>query len=607
MKKKLAILIILFSLTACEYIRLNRSNSSSEMIDNSSFYSSSNKISSNDSSSLIITSSSTISEKVSTSSKIDISTSSSQYYSSSSSSISKTLPDEAQEFVNAVNSIVVDYDAGDDIAYAFDLFDKLLDWDYPEVLDAFDKLCLYETQYYSLINNNSYEIYIEMVADLPEEITLDDEYLIIRVEETYKKLNDVFKELPEVMEAYAIMVNKRNQFNEIANEAIEKKDEEDIEAFLLFANSIPNSSEITYSDFFNLQECLKMHSLLSEKAKESVEETYNRLLELTQVLNVKDGTGLFNINIIHKGNNYESIFDIQGISEEHKVTGTKKVFEFQIYEDDVKVEKAKILKWGDAPYSYSYTKDNGIHSFAFTLGGYYDENANYRLNFIIETDLGEAYAISILYLVDGIFTCFGYNEADFYNNMLNQKVSTLPKDDYSKENWDKIQSLLQEGLEALENSVNTEHSKMICNQYYTGILSVETRFTNVDGLKIAGYSSGGNINNIIDKNTGSRWQADTIKTEYIIIDLGEVKEIAGLDIMWEAANAKEYSVKLSNENTNWENINASISFTGGLSGSRTDKLRLDENIECRYIRLDFTVATMQYGYSIYELYVLQEK
>ena len=529
----------------------------------------------------------------------------------SSSSLLNRLPKEAQEFVDSVNNIVVDINAGEDIANAFVLYDSLVDWDYAEVLEAFDKLCLYEEQYNLLLSNyDKVELFLEKVFSLPNELTLDDEYLIIRAEEAYARLNDEIKTLPEVVFAYEIIETYRTKFDKMYLEAIEKKDAEDVAAFLSFVNTIPDSTDLSYTHYFKIQNGLEMYSLLSEtaKIKDGVEEAYNKLVNSEQYINIQDGAGLFEINIIHKASNYECMLDIQGIDEEHKVTGTNKVFELQIYENNNLVPNTKLLKWGDSPSDKSYTRENGIHSFSFTLNKYYVAGADYRLNFVIETDAGESYAISIMYLVDGSFTCHGYTASEFYNSMLTKRVAELPRDDYSQTNWDKIQDLLNEALGSLEKAANSEHAKMICNQYYSGILAIETRFINVEGLQIAEVSSvADTIGNIIDGNTGSRWQAATTGQEYVVIDLGEVKTISGLDIIWEAANAKNYSIKVSNENANWDSVETIVNFENGLAGGRTDKLRFAENIEGQFIRLDFTVASMNYGYSIFELYVLQDR
>ena len=52
---------------------------------------------------------------------------------------------------------------------------------------------------------------------------------------------------------------------------------------------------------------LDFYDELSDRARsyEGVETEYNRLYTAQQSIDVKDGTDLFDINIIHKGTNYE--------------------------------------------------------------------------------------------------------------------------------------------------------------------------------------------------------------------------------------------------------------------------------------------------------------
>jgi beta-glucanase (GH16 family) len=108
--------------------------------------------------------------------------------------------------------------------------------------------------------------------------------------------------------------------------------------------------------------------------------------------------------------------------------------------------------------------------------------------------------------------------------------------------------------------------------------------------------------NAIDKNNGTRWEsAHALDPTWLVLDLGSSKTLSSIAIDWEAANAADYSVQGSNDNTNWTNL---ASRTGGTFGNRTDTLTIAGNY--RYVRIYATArsATNQWGYSIWEARVL---
>lgn len=556
----------------------------------------------------------------STSENLFVSTSSSKISSTTSSIIDLTsilpngLPKISQEFIDAVNEIVVDVNAGFAIANAFTLFESLPGdtWDYPEVLEAYNKLCLYEEEYNLIVSERKkIDLFLEKVSAFPnrEDLTLNDEYLIIRAEDSYMKLSDELKSHPEVVSAYEVMLEYRELYEVMEANEIARKDEEDASLFLEFVNKIPDT-ELAYSYYFVIEEGMNMYSLLSEeaKAKDGVEEAYSKLSNAHNLINIKDGNGLFDVTIIHKANNWEAMLDIQAKDEKHKVTGDNKVFEFKVFEDGVAINDASLLKWGDSPSNTSYTRTNGIHSFSFTVKKYYVKKSQYTMSFIIETDAGENYAISLYYLVEGLFTCNGYTENEFYYNQLNGRVSSLLEKDYTEEDWKIIQNLLVDGSEKIKNATDSEEIKTIFNQYYDEITNVEKNFTTIEGAQVIEISSvETSKDNILDNKTGTSWQAATTTNEYFIIDLGQEYSMLGLSIIWQNSNAKEYSIKISNENNNWDSIESSYTYLNGVSGDRTDEIRFDQNVSGRYIRIDMVVSTTQWGFRIYEIDIYKNR
>lgn len=108
--------------------------------------------------------------------------------------------------------------------------------------------------------------------------------------------------------------------------------------------------------------------------------------------------------------------------------------------------------------------------------------------------------------------------------------------------------------------------------------------------------------NAIDKNSGTRWEsAHALDPSWLVLDLGSSKTLSSIAIDWEAANAADYTIQGSNDNSSWTNL---ASRTGGTFGNRTDTLNISGNY--RYVRIYATArsATNQWGYSIWEARVL---
>ena len=108
--------------------------------------------------------------------------------------------------------------------------------------------------------------------------------------------------------------------------------------------------------------------------------------------------------------------------------------------------------------------------------------------------------------------------------------------------------------------------------------------------------------NAIDKNSGTRWESyHALDPSWLTLDLGSAKTLNSMAIGWEAANAANYTVQGSNDNTNWSTL---ATRTGGTFGERTDTLNIAGSY--RYLRIHATArsAGNQWGYSIWEVRVL---
>ncbi len=105
--------------------------------------------------------------------------------------------------------------------------------------------------------------------------------------------------------------------------------------------------------------------------------------------------------------------------------------------------------------------------------------------------------------------------------------------------------------------------------------------------------------NAADKNAGTRWEsAINIDPSWLTLDLGVQRNLSSVAIDWEAANAANYLIQGSNDNTNWTQLAAK---TGGTFGNRTDTTTVAGNY--RYVRIYGTARSPgnAWGYSIWEV------
>lgn len=105
----------------------------------------------------------------------------------------------------------------------------------------------------------------------------------------------------------------------------------------------------------------------------------------------------------------------------------------------------------------------------------------------------------------------------------------------------------------------------------------------------------------VDGNQVSRWESSHgVTPSWLTLDLGEPFALSQVSIDWEAANAANYLIEGSNDNTQWATLE---SFSGGTFGDRTDSLNISGSY--RYVRMYATArsAGNYWGYSIFEMVV----
>ncbi len=140
-------------------------------------------------------------------------------------------------------------------------------------------------------------------------------------------------------------------------------------------------------------------------------------------------------------------------------------------------------------------------------------------------------------------------------------------------------------FEALGNNLKAEDIPIWVNDGYTkagaaeSILGTITTSSTIDALPVNAGK------NLIDGNMGSFWSSAFAQPEqYVTIDLKEIKKISAIKLNWDwIFFAKEYTIKISNDNINWSTI-----ITEANGNGVVDLFKHLKNIRARYVKLDLT-------------------
>lgn len=137
-------------------------------------------------------------------------------------------------------------------------------------------------------------------------------------------------------------------------------------------------------------------------------------------------------------------------------------------------------------------------------------------------------------------------------------------------------------------------------------ITVSAQNLAIGGTAIA---TSGNASLAIDDNVGTRWESAQSDPQTWQVDLGQAKDFNTIQIVWEGAYAKTFTIEAGN------NLGADGYLTGGtqvvsvanqtLSGfPYTQTLTLPSTTNARYIKFNGLARGTVYGYSFYEFRVM---
>ena len=105
----------------------------------------------------------------------------------------------------------------------------------------------------------------------------------------------------------------------------------------------------------------------------------------------------------------------------------------------------------------------------------------------------------------------------------------------------------------------------------------------------------------VDGDLRSRWSSRFSDPQWLMVDLGEVCEIAAFRILWENAFAKQYRLEVSEDGEDWQTVHTERDSQGGVEEI------LNINASGRYVRLTGEIRATEWGYSLWEFEVYGRK
>ncbi|MFI6080097.1 discoidin domain-containing protein [Streptomyces sp. NPDC051217] len=97
----------------------------------------------------------------------------------------------------------------------------------------------------------------------------------------------------------------------------------------------------------------------------------------------------------------------------------------------------------------------------------------------------------------------------------------------------------------------------------------------------------------VDGDFGSRWASDWSDPQWIQVDLGARTDFKHVQLTWEAAYAKSYTVQTSDNGQDWSTLRTVTGANGGVDDIAVTGA-------ARYVRVNATERGTPWGYSLYE-------
>ena len=105
----------------------------------------------------------------------------------------------------------------------------------------------------------------------------------------------------------------------------------------------------------------------------------------------------------------------------------------------------------------------------------------------------------------------------------------------------------------------------------------------------------------MDDNIGTRWESEhKVDPQTFTIDLGQVRTFNTIQIVWEGAYAKDFTVSVSSDNVVWNQI---LKVEDQYIPTQLTQTHLIDATTARYVQFQGTERALDYGYSFFEFRV----
>ena len=121
---------------------------------------------------------------------------------------------------------------------------------------------------------------------------------------------------------------------------------------------------------------------------------------------------------------------------------------------------------------------------------------------------------------------------------------------------------------------------------------------------VASHTQGDNVaSRAIDGDNGTNWESTHgVDAVTLTIDMGKRRIFNTIQLLWEGAYGKQFTIDVSDNKTAWRTIKTVNETLSGFPHEQT--LELAENDTARYIRFNGIERATQYGYNLFEFRVL---
>lgn len=105
-----------------------------------------------------------------------------------------------------------------------------------------------------------------------------------------------------------------------------------------------------------------------------------------------------------------------------------------------------------------------------------------------------------------------------------------------------------------------------------------------------------------DNDKSTRWSSLSSDPQWILVDLGDIRDLYGVRLNWETACAKEYQIQISEDYKRWNTV---LNVTNGDGG--IDFVKFEKAVKARFVKMYGIKRATDWGYSLWEFEVYTDE